>query len=811
MLNKVEERCICWRDGLVDHSVQVIRRPPRVAQIVLRSIALAIVTCATLPLFSQAQQPPALSPAKPIASQSRSEKQPVDYVNPNIGGIGHLLTSVSPDVQRPHGMVQIAPVVGPGVTDAYLADRIYGFSAATSILMPTTGAPDVVAENYASEIDHDKEVVTPYYSSYVLDKYDVRVEYTSAPHSAYFRFTFPGGVPQNVLFTSQGSAYYLVLNASSFQATEDVLGVRTYVYAELSKPLPTHSIAECPRTLPGTPNKTEQATCLLFTGSSDSADRGSLELRLSFSYIDVAQAKRNLQEEIPTWNFAAARDAARSDWNRALSRVLVKGGTPDQKTIFYTALYRVLQYMKDVTEDDRYFGPYDHTVHGAEGHHFYVEDNLWDTYRSRHPLQVIIEPERQNDLLRSYVRMYEESGWMPHFPYMRGDLAYMIGNHAASLFADSYFKGFRDFNVEKAYEGIRKNAMEATMLPDRRGGISELERFYFDKGYFPALAAGEKEHVPEVNPEMRRQAVSVTLENSYDDWSVAELAQALGKSQDSEYFAKRAMNYRNVFNPGIGYMAPRTADGSFIKEFNPKWSGGQGGRDYFTECNGLVYTFHVQHDVAGLIALLGGREKFISRLDALFNDGYDGQLKFVFLSQFPDSTGLMGQYPQGNEPAFHIPYLYNYAGAPWKTQKRVRDIMRVWFSAQPLGIPGDDDNGAMSAWYVLSAIGFYPVSPGRPVYDIGSPIFDEVRIDVGNGKQFKIIARNVSSLNKYIQSAQINGRPLDKPWFTHQDLSTGGSLILQMGDRPNKTWGSRPDAAAPSFSSGEIDPLQARR
>lgn len=776
---------------------------PGVAQIFLRSIAFALVSCATQPLLCRAQEPAAHSLPASVVSRPRAEQQPVDYVNPNIGGIGHLLTSVSPDVQRPHGMVQIAPVVGPGVTDAYLAGKIYGFSAATFNLMASTGPPDVFPEDYASEIDHDKEIVTPYYASYILDKNDVRVEFTAAPFSAYFRFSFPGGVPAHLIFTPEGSAHYEVLDTSSFQGTDEVSGVRTYLYAEFSRPLPTHATIEYPRAIPGTPGTTEKATGLLFTGGSD---RGTLEVRLGFSYIDVAQAKRNLQEEISNWNFAAAKLAARSDWNNALSRILVKGGTAEQKTIFYTALYRVLQYMKDITEDDRFFGPYDHAVHAADGHHFYIEDNLWDTYRSRHPLQTIIEPERQNDILRSYVRMYEESGWMPHFPYMRGDLAYMIGNHAASLVADSYFKGYRDFDVEKAYEGIRKDAMEATMLPNRRGGISELERFYFEKGYFPALKEGEKEFVSEVNPEMRRQAVSVTLENSYDDWNIAELARALGKSQDAEYFSNRAMNYRNVFNPGTGYMAPRSADGAFIPDFNPKWSGGQAGRDYFTECNGLVYSFHVQHDVAGLIALMGGRKKFNSRLDALFNDSYDGQLKFVFLAQFPDSTGLMGQYPQGNEPAFHIPYLYNYAGEPWKAQKRLRDILRVWFSAQPLGIPGDDDNGAMSAWYVLSAMGFYPVSPGRPVYDIGSPIFDEVRIDLGHGKQFTIIARNVSPLNKYIQSAELDGRPLNKPWFTHQNLMEGGRLIFQMGAMPNKNWGSSRNAAGPSFSSGEIDP-----
>ena len=755
------------------------------------------------PFLSPAQTRPDKPVVPPPAIRSQARKEPVDYVNPNIGGIGHLLTSVSPDVQRPHGMVQIAPIAGPGVTDVYLAGKIYGFSAANFNLMPTVGSPNLNPSEVASEIDHDKETVTPYFSSYLLEESGVRASYTVASQAAYFHFEFPGGSPAQLLFSSAGKVQFTELTPSSFQARQEVSGVRIYVYAEFSKPLSWHTSFEFARTVDGVPDSKEQANGLLFSGDSR---RRAIELRLGFSYIDSDQARRNLLEQIPDWNFQSTKEAARSDWNSALRRILIKGGTTDQKTVFYTALYRVFQYMKDITEDDRYFGPYDHAIHSAENHHFYIEDNLWDTYRSRHPLQTIIEPERQDDLLRSYVRMYEESGWMPHFPYMSGDLAYMIGNHAASLFADSYFKGFRDFDMDKAYAGILKNALEATMLPDRRGGLSELERFYFEKGYFPALSPGEKEFVPEVNPIMRRQAVSVTLENSYDDWNIAELAKALGKPDDVQYFSKRAMNYRNVFNPETGYMAPRASDGSFLKDFNPKWSGGQAGRDYFTECNGLVYTFQVQHDVAGLIALMGGREKFLARLDALFNDGYDGQLKFVFLAQFPDSTGLMGQYPQGNEPAFHIPYLYDYAGQPWKTQKRVRDIMRVSFLAQPLGIPGDDDNGATSAWFVLSAMGFYPVSPGRPVYDIGSPIFDEVRINVGHGKWFTIRAQHVSALNKYIQSARLNGRPLNKPWFTHQDLSQGGLLEFQMGSEPDKTWASSPEAVGPSFSAGKSGP-----
>jgi len=261
-------------------------------------------------------------------------------------------------------------------------------------------------------------------------------------------------------------------------------------------------------------------------------------------------------------------------------------------------------------------------------------------------------------------------------------------------------------------------------------------------------------------------------------------------------------------------MAPKSEDGNWVldeKEFSPIWSGGQGGREYYTEMNGWIYTFHVQQDVAGLINLMGGRDKFVAKLDTLFQDQFEGfsgapepfrggGSKYFFQAQFPDMTGLIGQYAQGNEPAFHIPYLYNYAGAPWMTQRRVRDIMKIWFNAGPLGISGDEDNGEESSWYVFSAMGFFTVCPGRPVYDIGSPIFEETRLTLAGGKVFTITARNVSAANKYIQSATMNGKPLNKPWFEHSDIVNGGTLVLKMGPRPNTAWGSAPEASPPSMS-----------
>jgi predicted alpha-1,2-mannosidase len=340
--------------------------------------------------------------------------------------------------------------------------------------------------------------------------------------------------------------------------------------------------------------------------------------------------------------------------------------------------------------------------------------------------------------------------------------------------------------------------MEATMIPWRdRGPITELEMTYFEKGFFPALPGGKAEWISQVDTFERRQSVAVTLEHCYDDWCLAQMAGVLNKNIDYDYFMKRAHNYQTLYDARIGFMAPKTADGKWVEPFDPKLSGGQGGRAYFAECNSWIYTWHVQHDMQGLIDLMGGREKFAQKLDALFVEQY-GMLKFKFLNQFPDATGLIGQYAQGNEPSFHIPYLYNYAGAPWKTQRRVREIMKIWYDDDPQGICGDEDGGSMSAWYVFSAIGFYPVCPGRPVYDIGSPVFEQITIKVGDGKKFVIRAINVSAKNKYIQSATLNGKTLNKPWFEHSALVEGGELVFNMGDRPNKDWGSAADAAPPS-------------
>jgi predicted alpha-1,2-mannosidase len=742
---------------------------------------------------------------------AQHQNEPVDYVSPNIGGIGQLLTATTPYVQCPHGMARIAPITTPGTTDRYLADKIYGFPAGPAMLMASTGKIGTSAGGYASDFDHDFETATPYYYEADLQTWGIRAQATTSYQSAYFRFTFPASGHAHLALTLGNGGELSVIGDSAVMGSRRFDGsiartggsgpeTRQYFYVEFSRPFPAYETWQGDDL--GHSEKLA-GNHIGFVSDFASAAGDSIEVKVGISFISTDQAQRNLNREIPGWNFEQVKSETRALWNYALGAIEIVGGTDRQRTIFYTSLYRSLGRMTNITEDGKYFSGYDHAVHDAQGHDFYIDDGLWDTYRSLHPLQLLLDPHRQEDMIRSYLRMYEQSGWLPSFPSAAGEQAVMIGHHAAPFILDTFDKGYRDFDVEEAYQAMRKNATEATMLPWRRGPLTSLDQVYFEKGFFPALAAGEKETVPEVTVE-RRQSVSVTLENSYDAWCVAQLAKALGKKKDEEYFGGLASNYRNVYNPAIQFMAPKSGDGQWVEPFDPKLGGGQGGRDYFTEMNAWVYTFSVQHDVLGLIHLFGGRDAFNAKLDRLFVEQY-GESKFEFLAQFPDATGLIGQYAQGNEPSFHVPYLYDFSGQPWKTQRRVRQIMNIWYGDGPLGVPGDDDGGAMSSWYVLSAIGFYPVCPGSPVYEIGSPIFEKSAIRLANGKKFEIIAHHVSAQNKYIQSAQLNGKALDKPWFRHSDIAAGGALILEMGDHPNLQWGSAPEAAPPSMSS-EIEP-----
>jgi predicted alpha-1,2-mannosidase len=718
------------------------------------------------------------------------------FVDPNIGSVSTLLTTKNPTVHRPHSMIRVFPVTKPGLNDRYLSDKIYGFAinmpayrmGHVTEIMPTSGEVLAGQESNASSYDHDMEEVHPWYHRVLLEDPDIIADWTTTERAVMYRFKFRKDIPGNVIFRSRGEASFIITGNNSIQGWELFNNTKQYFYAEFSKPFDTYgTITEGILSAENNEvNGTGAVSYLTFKGPVS-----TVEARIGISYIDESQAKDNLLREMKGKSFEQVSDEGNKIWKEILGKIQVTGGTEREKRIFYTSLYRGMERMVNISEYGRYFSGYDKKVHDDKGRPFYVDDWLWDTFRSHHPLLYILDPAQQVDMVQSYVLMYEQSGWMPTFPQFYGDFPAMIGFHSAALMWDTYQKGGTNFDVEKGYEGLKKNALSGTMLPWRAGPMCALDSFYIRNGWYPAIPDNAKETEPMVDGFEKRQAVAVTLEHSYDDWCLARLAKALGKTEDYIYFSKRAQNYRNVFNPVTGFMSPKMADGNWVEPFDPQLSGGIGSRMYFAENNAWIWNFSVMHDIPSLIELMGGPEKFTNRLDLLFNQP-TSIAKWQFMGQFPDATGLNGMFPAGNEPSFHVPYLYNYVGKPWKTQRRIRELMDMWFDDAPIGLPGDEDGGALCSWYVFSAMGFYPVTPGNGLYAIGSPFFEKTEIKLPDGKIFTIKAKNSSKKNKYIQSASLNGKVLDRAWITHTEITAGGILEFAMGDRPNKLWASDP-------------------
>jgi len=718
------------------------------------------------------------------------------YVDPNIGGVAPLLTTKNPTVHRPHSMVRVFPVTKPGLGDRYLSDKIYGFAVNmpayrnghVTELMATSGNVLVGQAVNASSYDHDMEEVHPWYHKVLLEDQDIIADWTTTERAVIYRFIFQNKESGNIIFRSRGVASFVVSGNNSIQGWEESKNTKQFFYAEFSKPFDSFGTIAYGDLSTGKKeiNGRSIGSYLTFNGPV-----ASVEVRIGISFIDEAQAKDNLSHEMIGKSFEQVSDASYKIWKDALGKIQVDGGTDRQKRIFYTSLYRGLERMVNISEYGRYYSGYDKKVHEDKGRPFYVDDWLWDTFRSLHPLQYILDPEQQVDMVESYVQMYDQSGWMPTFPQFYGDFPAMIGFHSAALLWDTYQKGGTNFDVEKGYEGLKKNAMNGTMLPWRAGPMCALDSFYIQNGWYPALPDSAKETEPMVDGFEKRQAVAVTLEHSYDDWCLAQLAKALDKTEDYKYFSKRAQNYRNVFNPNTGFMSPKMADGNWVEPFDPQVSGGIGSRMYYAENNAWIWNFSVMHDIPSLIELMGGAEAFTNRVDALFNEP-TRMAKWQFMGQFPDASGLNGMFPAGNEPSFHVPYLYNYAGKPWKTQRRIREIMDMWFDDDPLGLSGDEDGGALCSWYVFSAMGFYPVTPGNGLYAIGSPFFEKIQIKLSDGKTFTVKAKNCSKRNKYIQSAKLNGKEFNRAWIKHSEITAGGTLEFVMGDRPNKEWAADP-------------------
>ena len=688
----------------------------------------------------------------------------VQYVDPTIGNVGILLVPTRPTVFLPNSVVRFYPIRADALDDQIasfpLTINSHRMQELFSI-MPGEGGPAA----------YDQETTTPYYYSTRFDDSLIRTEFSATERCGYFRFGFPNGNAKVALSNRlPGDLHFQ--GGREVSGEERFEGMKAYVYGEFSVPVAVRmEDAGGGKRMTATTRETK-----------------SLDFRYGISFISVEQARQNLRHEIPQWGLERVKDAGKARWNETLGQISVEGGTEAQRRVFYTALYRCFERMVNISEDGRYYSGFDHQVH-QDARPFYVDNWLWDTFRALEPLQTLLNPEMEADKMQSYVRMYQQSGVMPTFAVLTGPYACMNGNHAAPWFADAWFKGVRNFDLPTAYEGVRKRSLEVTMLPWSLAPRGPLDDFYSAHGYMPALRPGEAETVPGVHPFEKRQPVPVTLENSFDDWNIAQLARVLHRPEDQRLFLQRAANYKNLFRAEKGLMWPKDSDGHWIEPMDPKFDGGMGARDYYDENNGYTYTWDVGHDYSGLVVLMGGTTKAEANLDQLFREPL-GRSKYEFQAKLPDSTSMAGQFSMGNEPSLAIPYIYNRLGAPWKAQKRVRMLLESFFTDTLQGIPGDEDGGGMSAFVVFSMMGFYPVTPGIPIYDVGSPIFDKVTIHLKNGKDFSVIARNNSHDNKYVQSIRLNGHTIDQVWFRHADISNGGTLELTMGNSPNRSLGA---------------------
>ncbi|MFA6838828.1 MAG: GH92 family glycosyl hydrolase [Dysgonamonadaceae bacterium] len=723
-----------------------------------------------------------------IYSQQKVAKALVEYVNPFMGNISHLLVPTYPTVHLPNSMLRVYPERGD-----YTSDLLNGLSLVVTSHRGSSAfnlSPFQGNENDIRPVisySYDQEKIKPYEYSVYLDEQQISVNYALSHQSGIYELTFDRNDPVYLILNSRrGKLEWDGKSVSGFQQLNNNTKVFLYLEPEL---MPQNAKTE-------NVNGNNMHVVLKYPSNTK-----TIKLRYGISFIDAAQAKKNLYGEIPDFNIKEVAEKGKDIWNKALGKIQIKGGSEEDKVVFYTSLYRTFERPVCISEDDRYFSAFDGKIHEDNGIPFYTDDWIWDTYRATHPLRVLIEPEMESEIINSFLRMSEQMSnfWWPTFPEITGDSRRMNSNHGIATVIDAYRKGVKNIDLKKIYPATKNAIMEKTLAPWSSAPSGELDAFYHEKGYVPALKEGESETIPEVHGFEKRQPVAVTLGTSYDEWCLAQIAKELGYTEDYNYFLNKSFNYRNLYNKETGFFHPKDENGKFIEPFDYSFPGGMGAREYYGENNGWVYRWDVQHNVADLISLMGGREGFVNNLDQTFRESL-GRSKYDFFGKLPDHTGNVGQFSMANEPSLHIPYLYNYAGQPWKTQKRIHKLIDEWFRNDLMGVPGDEDGGGMSAFVVFSQMGFYPVTPGSPTYNIGSPFFSEITLQLGNGKTFKVIAKNFSEENKYIQSAKLNGKVWNKPWFNHDDISRGGILELTMGNKANTQWGSAPEDAPPSES-----------
>ncbi len=709
-------------------------------------------------------------------------ENPADYVNPFIGTDAHGHTY--PGATMPFGMVQLSPDTRLGGWDGasgyhYSDSVIYGFTHTALngtgvgdygdiLLMPVVSEPSLMNTDYLSPFQKKNETAKAGYYSVFLDKPQVLAELTTTTRVGYHRYTFPETEEANIIIDLEHrdkvtDSWIEIVSDTEIRglrrSTNWAKDMVWYFHMEFSKPFVRKGVAKDNSLIHGA-HYVRGTNIKAFVGFETSANE-QIEVKVALSAVDAEGAYKNLKAELPGWGFEKVKQNAYNAWNEELSKIIVTGGTREQRTVFYTAMYHAFLQPNTFMDVDLRYRGMDKKTHTAEGFTNYTVFSLWDTYRTWHPLMTIIEQERTKDFIGVMLDMYEKGGLLPIWELAANDTYCMIGNHAISVIADAHMKGIDGFDTEKALKAMIHSATREHF------GLGAYQKY----GHIP----GDKEH----------ESISKTLEYAYNDWCIAVMAKEMGYEDIYRKFIHRAQFYKNIFDPTTGFMRPRL-NGGWLTPFDPTrvdW--------HFTEANSWQYSFYVPHDVSGLFFLHEGKEQFASKIDELF-----GTQNTVTGRDMKDITGLIGQYAQGNEPSHHMAYLYNFVNQPWKTQQRVRQIMDELYTHKPDGLSGNEDCGQMSAWLIMSAMGLYPVTPGLPEYIIGTPLFPEIEIFLENGNSFKITANKVSKKNFYIQSATLNGKPYTKSYISHSDIMNGGHLHFEMGSRPNKNWGSS-DANVP--------------
>jgi predicted alpha-1,2-mannosidase len=732
---------------------------------------------------------------------------PVAYVNPLMGSDSKPSLSngnTYPAIGLPWGMNYWTPQtggMGNGWQYQYSADKIRGFKQTHQpspwmndygqfSIMPVTGKIKFRQDERASWFSHKTEIVKPYYYSVYLADADVTTELTTSERAAQFLFTYPQSDSSCIVIDAFDKGSYIkiipsenkIIGYSTRYSRGPLPGFRNYFVIYLDRPF-TFSYAWRDSSLLKDSLELSANHSGAIVGFKTSKGE-KVNLKLASSFISFEQAELNLQREIGKENFEVTKEKSRQRWNEILGRILAEGGTEEQLRTFYSCMYRTVQFPQKLYEIDQagnlvHYSPYNGKT---EKGYLFGGTGFWDTFRALYPLLNLVYPDINKEMQEGLLNDYKEGGWLPEWS-SPGYADIMIGNNSASVVADAYIKGLRNYDIETLYKALLHGANhEGPMSAVGRKGV----QYYNDLGYVPYDA--------HINENAAR-----TLEYAYDDFAIYQLAKALKRpKQEIDLYAKRCLNYKNVFDEQTKLMRGKNKDGSFQSPFNPfKWG------DAFTEGNSWHYTWSVFHDIAGLKKLMGGDQVFIRMLDSVFKmpPVYDESYYGSVIHEIREMQIMnMGQYAHGNQPIQHMIYLYNYAGQPWKTQYWVREAMNRLYKPTPDGYCGDEDNGQTSAWYVFSAMGFYPVCPATDQYVLGAPLFKKLTISLANHKKLVIQASNNSATNRYVQTLKWNGVLHDKNWISHSNLMKGGELRFEMGKMENKNRGIKKGAAPFSFS-----------